>query len=192
VRASAFALLVALITGASCNAILGLESPSESGAGGGAESSVAAGAPCDGNTCDDGKINCDETGVDCGGRDCKACGGDPCMFNEDCQSRSCVAALGTCCFQPCPDKTCSSCAEPGHEGQCLAAQAGTPCETAYHCNLGFCQELPSVGDSCNNNGGCQTDLCQDSVCLGGAGWLCANGTECASGDCDVQTGCVGD
>ncbi|MEX1364042.1 MAG: M23 family metallopeptidase [Nannocystaceae bacterium] len=39
--------------------------------------------------CDDGVLNGEETGLDCGGPECLGCDGDPCVSPDDCASGSC-------------------------------------------------------------------------------------------------------
>jgi hypothetical protein len=45
-------------------------------------------------SCSDGKQNGDETGVDCGGSNCGACGGQPCTSSDACQTKSCLVMTG--------------------------------------------------------------------------------------------------
>jgi hypothetical protein len=55
--------------------------------GGGAAEGGGRPAHCDDGTRDDG-----ETGMDCGGGECPACGvGDGCDVGADCESKSCPA-----------------------------------------------------------------------------------------------------
>jgi hypothetical protein len=52
-------------------------------------------------SCEDGMQDGDETGVDCGGSHCGACGGQPCTSPTDCQTNSCIVTMsGDMCGWP--------------------------------------------------------------------------------------------
>ncbi|PKN59230.1 MAG: hypothetical protein CVU56_01765 [Deltaproteobacteria bacterium HGW-Deltaproteobacteria-14] len=92
--------------------------------------------------CEDGRLNQDETGVDCGGATCGACGaGAGCLVAADCASGLCV---GEVCQAPscgdglqngdetgvdCGGSACASCFDCGVIG---------PCPAGFACSGGTC------------------------------------------------------
>lgn len=104
-------------------------------------------------SCEDGKKNGKETGVDCGGPDCGACPGEPCDPMNGCgQQGSCSTKDGICCDKSCND-ACESCA---------MAKTGKP--------DGICSPIPLGMDpngECMMKGGCGATAgkcrCDDGV-----------------------------
>ena len=61
------------------------------------DESNCIGGTCTPFPCDNGKVDEQETDVDCGGGTCRKCsGGRHCLVNSDCVSGNCVAATNTC------------------------------------------------------------------------------------------------
>src|SRR5581483_1142610 len=103
-------------------------------------------------TCADGIRNDRETGVDCGGGACAACGvGQGCHEASDCATGVCTA--GVC------QATCDDEARDGSEtdvdcggGACPACAPGQACLVASDCSSGVC-----------TGGVCRTPTCGDGV-----------------------------
>ncbi len=123
-------------------------------------------ADCPG--CDDDIRNGSETGVDCGGGSCPACGtGDGCAQPSDCQTGICLD--GICRVASCLDgllnggETDVDCGG----GACPACGAGKACGGASDCQSGVCTmgscQAPSCGDGIRN--GSETDVdCGGGTC----------------------------
>jgi hypothetical protein len=120
------------------------------------------------HSCENGVLDGDETGIDCGGSACGGCLGDPCLQGTDCASQNC--ADGVCCNLPCG--TCSTCNAAGSVGQCKAVPK-------YDDDPPSCSLNPG-GKMCNGLGSCKTAL----------GFPCAGNFECASSKC-VNGLCAG-
>jgi hypothetical protein len=120
------------------------------------------------HSCENGLLDGDETGIDCGGSACGGCLGDPCLQGTDCASQNC--ADGVCCNLPCG--TCSTCNAAGSVGQCKAVPK-------YDNDPPTCSLNPG-GKMCNGAGLCRTAL----------GFPCALNAECASSKC-VNGLCAG-
>jgi hypothetical protein len=90
--------------------------------------------------CNDGVKDGSETGIDCGGGTCPACGsGMGCASNSDCMDNNCVPALHKCYPPTCFDNM----------------KDGT--ETDLDCG-GQCPKCPS-GKMCNGDSDCLSDTC---------------------------------
>jgi hypothetical protein len=136
-------------------------------------------------TCSDGIRNGDETGVDCGGPDCKACAGDPCAKPEDC-------AGGFCCGGVCAD-----CAE---DQVCLAGTTGTCCTPKLICKSGEIVDDcgTEVGEKCPPPPATQACLnpeldnrcCPDESCMCGCDECCPTGDACYVKANDEEFCCV--
>src|SRR5690242_702035 len=84
--------------GPSIDAPRSIDAPATDGA-----MSDAAPADAAGPTCSDNMMNGNETGVDCGGPDCSACGtGQGCLTQNDCQSHVCNSSM-VCAAPSCID-----------------------------------------------------------------------------------------
>ncbi|MDI3290487.1 hypothetical protein QHF83_44655, partial [Polyangium sp. 15x6] len=112
--------------------------------------------------CDDGVMNGDETGVDCGGTCPKKCIAAACANNDECGSGFC--ADGVCCDTDCTG-TCKACNVMGQEGTCSNVpvnqddtNAMTTCMGNKACDgAGVCKG--EVGAPCNANADCLTNKC---------------------------------
>jgi hypothetical protein len=154
--------------------------------------------------CVDGIKDYDERDIDCGGKDCLACGGAACTANGECQSGGCSGGL---CVEP----NCSDGVFDGYEssldcGDPRGAAVGCPlCDEGVHCYNG-CNCATAYCDPTTNACGGGTpncDSCADGVedgeetdidcggptmcprCL--TGQKCMTGSDCASGACPGAT-----
>jgi hypothetical protein len=116
--------------------------------------------------CVNGVRDKDEQDIDCGGKDCLACGGAPCTSGAQCQSNACSGGK-------CNPPTCSDGVFDGYES---SVDCGDPRGTLVNC------ALCSTGDHCFNNCNCATGYCDPSS------HTCADGTPacdyCADGVLD--------
>ncbi len=113
-------------------------------------------------TCSDGVRNGLETGVDCGGPECPACGnGEACNDGSDCQTGVCTSGV---CAVPARtggvqdgDETGVDCGGP----TCPACGPGQGCQVASDCTSGVCTanlcQAPSCGDGVENGGELDVD-----------------------------------
>jgi len=154
--------------------------------------------------CVDGVKDADETDIDCGGKDCLACGGAACTLNADCQSGGC--ATGVCVEPSCSDgvfdgyESSLDCGDPrSFAVGCQLCQDGLHCFNGCNCQSGYCN--PSTQACGGGTPNC--DLCADGVqdgaetdrdCGGASvcprcltGQKCAVDTDCASGTCTPPT-----
>jgi len=95
-----------------------------------------------GPNCTDGMKNGAETGVDCGGGVCAACGvGSGCSANADCQTAACDALSLQCVSNACTDHKKDG-AETDVDcggGTCMACSVGKACASNFDCQAGhFC------------------------------------------------------
>jgi hypothetical protein len=155
------------------------------------ESRACVSGACASPTCNDGRENGGEAGVDCGGPCGLACGTGGCSSDADCESRNCLA--GSCRPATCDD-------DRMNQGEAAPDCAG-PC--AARCAL---------GDACGANADCEPELfcpeatrrctsvsCRDGLlngeelgldCGGGTCPGCPVGTPCNAGE-DCLTGVCG-
>ncbi len=138
------------------------------------------------SSCSDGMKDGTETGVDCGGGVCPACGlGQGCLIGSDCQSLLCS---GGTCVSACPtgDVSCGGvCTNPASDpGNCGAC--GHACPTGAACISGACA-CPTGTVSCGTT--C-TDPATDPGNCGGCGHVCAAGSACVGGVCACPAGDV--
>ena len=137
--------------------------------------------------CSDGRLDGDETDVDCGGA-CSPCGtGQGCARTTDCQS-------GVCTNQKCAAPTCSDGVKNGTEtdvdcgGTCHPCAAGQACVKGTDCASGTCTNqrcLPPPNCMDGKQDGDETDVdCGGSACPPcGDGKACRMRGDCASGLC---------
>ncbi len=162
---------------------------------------VCSGAPlvCQAPSCSDGVQNGTETGVDCGGAACAACGtGLGCVKATDCASMVCSS--GKCSAPACNDgvqngyETDVDCGGAGYmsAAPCPLCAPGKKCANSAAncqsdvCTNDFCQ-VPTCSDGIKN--GNETD-----VDCGGSGYMGAAACPpCNPGEkCLVPGDCVGD
>ncbi len=136
-------------------------------------------------SCDDGVVNGDEIGVDCGGS-CPSCPiGESCgSSNATCASGHCVD--GVCCASAC-DTGCLTCSLPVAPGACVAVPAGAvepDCGPPELCNgNGLCALVS--GQACSAAPECVNALCSAGFCA-----TCAQTADCSADQvCDTGT-CV--
>jgi hypothetical protein len=124
----------------------------------GASEPEAMGLPSAAPTCDDQRLNGDETAVDCGGS-CAACAdGADCNTDADCQSVRC--STGRCATPSCDD----------------GVQNGG--EPSIDCG-GPCASCPT-GRACSEPGDCQSAVCAPGGCADGVAQCCQAAT-CTDG-----------
>ncbi len=145
---------------------------------------------CVAPSCQDGKKNQDETGIDCGGNTCTArCGpGQGCLFSTDCQS-------GVCTNNVCQPPSCTDGVKNGSEmgidcgGNCpKGCPAGTACNGPGDCDSSVCSKDPTTGAYTT----CAAPSCTDGVMNGLETYTdCGGGCKgCAPGQtCKVRTDC---
>ena len=131
--------------------------------------SLSKGVPTACPTCTDGTKNGDETGVDCGGPTCAACGtGGGCVTGSDCQS-------GLCTNGVCEYPTCTGGVKDGSE-------------TGVDCGGPACPDCPP-GEGCSTGADCTSRVCTANVCQAPTcGDGVKNGTETdvdCGGSCDA-------
>ena len=139
--------------------------------------SLSKGVPTACPTCADTLRNGDETGVDCGGPTCAACGaGGGCVTGSDCQS-------GLCTNGVCESPTCSG-----------GVKDGT--ETGIDCGGPACPDCPP-GQGCNTGADCTSGVCGTALCggtcVGGTtvGKACLQNTDCSGAGATCNTGFPG-
>ncbi|MCB9593619.1 MAG: hypothetical protein H6719_12875 [Sandaracinaceae bacterium] len=148
---------------------------------------------CRSASCSDGVINAGETGVDCGGGTCPACGtGAGCASGSDCVSGVCSAM--TCAVASCTDAVQNG-AETGVDcgGGCPGCATGAACTMGTDCASGICSmatmtcSAPTCTDGRRN--GAETGVdCGGGTCAAcTAGGGCASGSDCVSGVCNPTT-----
>ncbi|HEY8515334.1 MAG TPA: hypothetical protein VIS07_07465 [Candidatus Binatia bacterium] len=125
---------------------------------------LTKGVPVECPRCDDGVRNDLETGVDCGGGLCAACGvGEGCAQNSDCATGLCSG--GVCAFPACTG----------------GVKDGS--ETGIDCGGPVCPKC-GAGQGCNGPSDCESGVCTDNVCQAPT---CGDGVE--NGDeTDVDCG----
>jgi hypothetical protein len=143
-----------------------------------------------GPTCVDGRMNGDETDVDCGGSRCEACGvNGGCRVDGDCVS-------GTRCEGGfCRTPICANgMLDPGEVaidcgGDCPGCADGTACTTGEDCRSGRCEAgvCTSCSDGVRNGDETDTD-CGGATCAAcGGGRVCLAPSDCRSGECTGGT-----
>lgn len=147
---------------------------------------------CVASKCLDQRKDGSETGIDCGGGTCPACGvGIGCIADTDCLSNACDFITSTCVANKCLDQR-----KDGSEtdidcggGTCAACANGKACIANSDCSSNACDA---------NSNTCVTSQCIDHHkdgaetgvdCGGGACLACANGQGCSiNSDC-VSNAC---
>lgn len=121
---------------------------------------------CRPNSCEDGRINGRETGIDCGGGFCPACpAGELCLEDFDCRSGVCT--LNACAAPSCVD------------GVRNGAETGLDCG-------GTCRPCDAPMASCTDQvrNGSESDVdCGGSCPKCANGRLCAKNTDCTANAC---------
>lgn len=144
------------------------------------------------SSCDDDQKNGGETDADCGGP-CGKCGtGRTCESAADCAS-------GVCAGDVCEAPSCNDGVQNGNEPDidCGADPDCAFCADGRHCNIDddcesyACVDEVCVQPSCNDGilNGDESDLDCGAACPTkcAQGQDCFDGTDCASGMCDVNT-----
>jgi hypothetical protein len=147
-------------------------------------------------TCNDGIQNHHETGVDCGGDLCPACGPGPtCSDGIQNQGETGVDCGGPC--PPCVGPTCSDGTKNGAEtdvdcggGTCPDCGPGDDCALGTDCIGGVCTSgtcQPTCTDGVKN--AAETDVdCGGGTCPQcGAGDTCSVPSDCTTGVCQSGT-----
>jgi hypothetical protein len=145
--------------------------------------------------CINGKVDADETDIDCGGKDCLACGGDACTSDDQCQTGACVSEK--CKLASCTDgifdgyESALDCGDPSVVG-CPLCAMGQNCWNGCNCQSGFCDpDTHTCGDGTANCNTC-TDGVRDhnetGIDCGGEPSTCPR--RCGAGQrCSVDTDC---
>jgi hypothetical protein len=145
--------------------------------------------------CADGRLNGEETDLDCGGPACGGCGAERlCLVDGDCASRACVANRCAGSSSSCTDGARSG-AETDVDcgGGCSPCAAGQACLVPADCASGSCeQNVCTTPSSCVNGArdGDESDVdCGGSCGPCGPGQACGAPSDCTPGDC-VGGACV--
>ncbi len=148
--------------------------------------------------CIDGRRDADEVDIDCGGKDCPACGDAPCTQDSDCQS-------GTCTGVKCQVPTCSDGVWDGYESaldcgdprgqliECPKCTDGVHCWNGCNCESGFCDPSTSTcGEGTPNCDGCADGVMDGDETGVDCGGTCATmGKRCPAGaGCTVDGDCA--
>jgi sugar lactone lactonase YvrE len=169
---------------------------------------------CNGGSCQPGLIKmcadldsctndkCDPASGNCVFTPIVGCGGN-CGTTADCNDSN-----------PCTDDACTA-GKCTFANNAVACDDKNKCTTSDVCSSGSCKGGPALNcddlnpctnDSCNASTGCQNvantalcddgnacttgDICQQSVCKGGAAPNCDDGLPCTTDTCNSATGCV--
>jgi hypothetical protein len=127
------------------------------------QSGACAMARCASDQCSDGRINGNETGIDCGGQCATKCAvGQGCLSGADCANPMMLQGVDGFCAS---NATCSSssCTTGLKDGD----------ETGVDCG-GSCTTRCAVGQGCNANADCASNICNTTTRLCVAS-LCQNG-----------------
>jgi len=176
---------VAALIGSACANVAGLNAP---------DTNPAA------QHCIDGVRDADEQDVDCGGKDCLACGGAPCTTDADCESNTC--ANGACKVPTCSDgvfdgyESWLDCGDPrGMTVSCSLCGTGVHCFNGCNCQSAYCDPGTSTCTP-SPNGALNCDYCKDGVLDGDesdvdCGGVMSKCPGCAAGKhCSVATDCA--
>lgn len=158
---------------------------------------------CQESACDDGVLDGDETGTDCGGS-CDACrDGEPCTTSSDCASNVC-GSDGSCATPTCTDGV-----RNGNEldvdcggAVCDGCGINAPCVVAGDCQSGLCDDATNTcalncargtaecdGDSAEP---CETNVFASPTDCGACGNVCQlehAKSSCTGGKCQLES-CV--
>lgn len=140
-----------------------------------------------------------ETGIDCGGGDCKRCqDGDPCGTGTDCESNVCNDE-GRCASPSCDDEVLNGdeAAKDCGGSMCDRCPAGSPCNKSTDCLSGVCDGtcvlVCSRGTAdCDGDqeNGCETNTLTSAQNCGDCGHKCvlANShASCIGGECQIDS-----
>ena len=144
-------------------------------------------------TCDDGRLNQDESAPDCGGRSCQRCAlGASCHDGSDCGTGVC-GGDGACAAARCDDGVLNGdepVADCGNDA-CGPCPSGSPCSADAQCASELCREGTCRPRPCEDGvrDGSETDIdCggNDAECARcAAGDACAGDGDCASRSCSA-------
>jgi subtilisin-like proprotein convertase family protein len=127
------------------------------------QSNVCTNGQCVAAACNDGVLNGNETGLDCGGPDCANCpNGRGCDTGDDCISGFCNPNTSLCAAPVCND------------GYANGA------ETDVDCGGGLCPDC-ALGFACDGDFDCLSNYCLDGFC---STFFCGDGTANPGEDCD--------
>lgn len=137
--------------------------------------------------CSDGRVDVDETDIDCGGPTCLPCAdGRTCVGARDCQSSGCAKGSCSHCANAVrdldeSDVNCGGAACPAC-GYGFLCGGGADCLSGT-CVQGVCAPPPHCADGKKDVDESDVD-CGGATCLGCAvGLACAQGRDCQSFDC---------
>jgi hypothetical protein len=150
--------------------------------------------------CVNGIKDQDETDIDCGGKDCLACGSAACKADGECQSAACSA--GKCKHPTCSDgvwdgyESSLDCGDPrGVAVGCSPCGLGVNCFNGCNCQSAFCDPDSSTCAE-SPSGALNCDYCKDGVLDADEGDVDCGGTtpgcpRCAPGKrCAAATDCA--
>ena len=148
---------------------------------------------CVATRCQDGVRDDAETGVDCGGGTCAACGiGGACSQDSDCTG-ICAPGSKTCVLNHCFDFLADA-DETGVDcggALCGGCKVGVACKLDRDCTSGACGAAGTCAkDRCSDGkvDGTETAIDCGGSCAGCAvGQACGKGTDCGSGACSAST-----
>lgn len=161
---------------------------------------IAGYAPAYPDTCDDGKLDGDESAVDCGGETCPVrCPNYlACRDDSDCESDACNE--GSCVPAECNNGTLDQDETDVDCGgmSCNGCDDGRRCKTGTDCSNGVCanHECSSIEQSCGDgkyeDGETDVDCggrCVEVGKLCAAGYECNTDSDCKSGRCSSDFTC---
>jgi formylglycine-generating enzyme required for sulfatase activity len=134
---------------------------------------------CSEPSCDNGKIDGDEEGRDCGGSKCRKCEGKDCTDSSECKSRICF--MNKCA--PSGTKVCGV-------GVASLCKDGARCDLDADCETDYC----GAGTTASTCGAPPADVHRDRRRNGGETGIDCGGTsmiECAANQgCKVDADCI--
>jgi hypothetical protein len=173
---------------------------------------------CVATACDNGRLDTDETDIDCCGSVCEKCAdGMKCTVDNDCTNSFCNlgssinsgpethgnSVAGGVCATPTCDDGYQNGGETGIDcgGSCLACD-GDPCDfdtecVSVHCDsaTGKCVActVETQATDCFDDETCTQDLCDPTALTCSnpkldVGGVCTDNCQCTSGHCDSATG----
>jgi len=137
----------------------------------------------DAGTCNNGVQDGTESGVDCGGTDCRACqDGFGCAQDSDCQSAFCPASRGYCVVDD--GREICGVVNPGGNtcADCMPGMNETDVDCGDVC--GPCR----AGKNCVSGADCLSGTCLGTCAPGEKGAVCYTNSDCASLKCG-RLGC---
>ncbi len=167
---------------------------------------IAMTSTCAADQCSDGRINGNETAVDCGGQCATKCAvGGGCLSGADCANPQGMVGLPGFCSvstRTCAAISCADGTKDGDEtgvdcgGSCGKCAVGGGCATGTDCTSTFCNVTTHVcaADQCGDGlkNGTETDIdCGGDTCGGCAdNKACVNPWDCGSGYCGTTNLCI--